>query len=192
MQSTFAPINARKPICYIHLMFYVGTWLINNRINNEVATSNECVAPSSFSSFFLVASFRNQRVVRNRIAIVWPIYGTTGHLGWRRQGRRIAGTIASFHSTGLCSAWSCIKIRNYIHYPHSRNIKHKTYFKISDQSGCSPTRPGRAAWIRHGSSMMQALGPSSARICFSAKEMSTADRDKSKGWEGSDLRLRDL
>lgn len=130
------------------------------------------------------------------IAIAWQ------SLGQFMAQRDVADDVAQengkqvplFHSIRLHFVMPVFKKTMRIVYLHIlpiTKLSHRTYCRISDQSGCSPSRPGRAAWIRHGSSRMHALGPSSERICFSATDMSTADLDKSNGFDGSALRLRD-
>lgn len=54
------------------------------------------------------------------------------------------------------------------------NEKIWVYLRMSFQFGCSPRRPVRAAWMRHGSSNTHAFGPSSDSICFSAVVRSMA------------------
>lgn len=72
--------------------------------------------------------------------------------------------------------------------------KIKTHFKISFHSGCSPDLALRLAWILHGSSMIHAFGPSSFKICLSAKLTFTADKEYSTSSTSSltCLRLRPL
>lgn len=58
-------------------------------------------------------------------------------------------------------------------------IPNDSYLKMSPHSGCAPLLAFLVAWSRHGSSMMQAFGPSSLRICRSAMATLMADADTS-------------